>query len=95
MSAVQGGHDAWQEVIGELFDDESREFADRLSSLGVELPDEPGYELDDAMAELAWPSKKVCYLTEEQGDDRSFFEGNGWTIIRPSMDDEAILDAFS
>ena len=38
---------------------------------------------------------KTIDLTEEQGDDRSFFEGNGWTIIRPSMDDAAILDAFS
>lgn len=95
VSAAQSGHDAWQEVIDELFDDESREFADRLSNLGVDLPDEPGYELDDAMAELAWPSRKICYLTEEQVDDRSFFEGNGWTIIRPSMDDATILDAFS
>ena len=89
------GHDAWQEVVEELFDDESREFASRLSGLGVEPPDEPGYELDDAMAELAWPSLKVCYLTEGQEEDHALFEDNGWTIIRPSMDDEAILGAFS
>ena len=47
------------------------------------------------MAELAWPSLKVCYLTEGQEEDHALFEDNGWTIIRPSMDDEAILGAFS
>ena len=94
-AATHVGHDAWQEVADELFDDESKRFATRLASLDIVPPDEPGYELDDTMAELAWPSKKVCYLTEEQEEDAPFFDSRGWTIIGPSMSDEAILGAFS
>ena len=88
------GDSPWHDIVDELFDEVSKEFATRLSLLGIPLPDEPGYELDDAMAELAWPAHRVCYLTQEQEEDRAFFEGRGWKIIAPNQDDVAIKKAF-
>ena len=91
--AVVPHGDEWEEIIELLFDDESKEFAKRLASLGVPVPDDAGFEdEDEIMAELVWFGPKVCYLIEEQTEDADHFIERRYRIIDSSMDDATILE---
>ena len=81
-----GMSDPWDEIINLLFDDKAKEFASKLKDKGIK-PGEPGYELADesgevlATIELAWPDKKIGFLTEEQCEDKDKLQALGWRII--------------
>lgn len=86
---------AWQNVHGELFGDDDKAFARRLMALSIPAPNEVGYdEYEEAMAELAWTERLVCYLTEDQAEDAAFFQDKGWAILSSSMTDDQIRKAF-
>lgn len=66
-------------------------------SLGVPVPDSDdiGYELEGGeIAEIAWPSYKVCYLTSEQAEDKAAFRSEGWAVIDTKSNDAEIVAAF-
>lgn len=86
--------DAWKEVYELLLDEKTRAFAKGLSESGIPAPneDEVGYELTDdcgkvlAMAEMAWPGKKIAYIPSEQRGDAAIFAAHGWTVIDEGID---------
>lgn len=81
--------DVWAEIIEILFDDEAKAFVEVVKSLGIPAPatDDIGYELtgDDgevvATIEIAWPEKKIGFMTTEQLEDRDAVEMLGWKIV--------------
>ena len=79
--------EGWAEIREMLFDDTTVKLADALEEKGVTAPEEAGYELANdsgeviAEIELAWTSRKVGYMTEEQTADRENAESAGWTIF--------------
>ena len=79
--------EGWAEIREMLFDDAAVKLADALEEKGIGAPEEAGYELANdsgeviAEIELAWISRKVGYLTEEQTADRENAESAGWTIF--------------
>ena len=81
--------DAWNEIRELLFDDEAKEFVDLAKSVGIPAPsdDDIGYEVegDDgeviATVEIAWPAKRIGFMTSEQAVDRERLERLGWKIL--------------
>lgn len=79
----------WMAIKKLLFDDESKAFADTVKGLEIPVPNEDdiGYEVegDDgeviATVEIAWPDKKIGFITEEQMPDKEKLETIGWKII--------------
>ena len=81
----------WMDVIVELFDDESVDFATKLADLGLPAPDVVGFELETGeMAEMAWEGKRVCYLMAEQMADAAAFEAMSWEVIGGDTSDEKL-----
>ena len=88
-SADTVGNGAWDAIRELLFDDESKAFVDAVKRLAIPVPNEDdiGYEVegDDgevvATVEIAWPDKKIGFITEEQIGDKEKLETMGWTII--------------
>lgn len=86
---TQNDGDAWNEIMELLFDDDAKAFAIQAKDEGIPAPDEDdiGYEVegDDgeviATIEIAWPDRKVGFMTEEQFNDKEMMEGLGWHII--------------
>lgn len=78
---------AWLEVYELLFDDEAKSFAKKLFENQAPVPDEVGYEIVTesgeviAMAELAWTSAKIVYLTQEQQEYKTILLSLGWQVI--------------
>ena len=80
---------AWKGILELLFDDEAKSFAEFASSSGIPAPDEDniGYEIEGkageviATIEIAWPEKKLGFMTEEQSADREKVESLGWKIL--------------
>ena len=81
--------DAWNEIRELLFDDEAKEFVDYAKSVGIPAPSDDyiGYEVegDDgeviATVEIAWPAKRIGFMTTEQAVDRVRLEKLGWKIL--------------
>ena len=74
---------AWREAY-ELADPAAQATLDSMREQGFSAP-EVGYELivDNRVvgeAELAWPSKKIAYLADDQSNDASRFREQGWTV---------------
>ena len=98
VTAVDGAWDAIKEF---LFDDDAKAFVDFARDAGVPAPDEDniGYEVegDDgevvATVEIAWPEKRVGFMTIEQTEDKEKLEEMGWKIL--SLLDAADIDAAS
>lgn len=71
--------------------------ADMLEGKGVAAPDEAGYELADgsgeiiAEIELAWITKKLGYMTEEQRVNRDKAEREGWRIFLSSDEIDTVF----
>lgn len=84
--------DEWDEVISLLFDEETKGFANKLRNLGIQAPDEVGYELTNASGEiiatieLAWTKRRIGFLTEEQIGDKSSLVAMGWKILELNGD---------
>jgi len=80
---------AWNEIRELLFDDEAKEFVDYAKSVGIPAPSDDyiGYEVegDDgeviATVEIAWPAKRIGFMTTEQVVDRERLERLGWKIL--------------
>ncbi len=82
----------WQAIREILFDEESKSFSALAASAGIPAPEEDhvGYEVEGkngaviATIELAWPEKKIGFMTEEQLADREKVEALGWRIVSSS-----------
>ena len=81
-------------IIIEIIDDDAKAFVDLLKDTGIPVPDEDniGYDVAGtngaviATVEIAWPDRKIAFLTEEQSEYRENLEQQGWKIL-------TILDA--
>ncbi|WP_406037958.1 DEAD/DEAH box helicase [Succinimonas sp.] len=77
--------EGWTEVRELLFDDDLVKLADELKNRNIAAP-EAGYELANehgavvAEIELAWVSRRIGYMTEDQLIDRKNAENRGWVI---------------
>lgn len=79
--------DGWEDIMGQLFEDEAIDIARCLRNQNIPAPDEAGYELAKdtgevvATLELAWIAQKVGFMTGEQTEDRNAAEAAGWKIF--------------
>ena len=81
---------AWDAIKEILFDEDAKAFADVAKDAGIPAPDEDyiGHEVegDDgeviATIEIAWPDRRIGFLTTEQADDKEKLEELGWKIVR-------------
>lgn len=84
-----GINETWQAIKELLFDEDAKSFADAAADAGIPAPQEDniGFEVegDDgeviATVEIAWPEKKLGFLTVEQLDDKEKLEKEGWKIV--------------
>lgn len=80
---------AWDAIKEILFDDDAKAFVDIAKDAGVPAPDEEyiGFDIegDDgevvATVEIAWPDRKIAFITTEQAEDRTLLENMGWKLI--------------
>lgn len=86
---VQTDDAVWNAIMELLFDDDAKAFAASAKDKGIPAPseDDIGYEVegDDgevvATVEIAWPDKKVGFMTVEQMNDKETVEDLGWHIV--------------
>lgn len=79
----------WDNIKSILFDDDAKSFVDVVKNMGIPVPDEDhiGYEVEGndgeviATVEIAWPDRKIGFMTAEQIEDRSVLEDLGWKIM--------------
>lgn len=89
--------EGWAEIREMLFDEETIKVADALEEKNIAAPEEAGYELANesgevvAEIELAWISRKIGYMTEDQVSDREQAENAGWTIFTTADEIETIF----
>lgn len=80
---------AWNVIKDLLFDDDAKAFVELAKDAGVPAPDDDniGYEVegDDgevvATVEIAWPDKRIGFMTAEQAEDRDKLIKLGWRIL--------------
>ncbi|NMQ26322.1 DEAD/DEAH box helicase [Candidatus Accumulibacter phosphatis] len=71
-----------------------------LMDAGLPLPDEVGYELEQAgdvvaEAELAWVARKLVLLMPAQADGATVWQGNGWkTLVADGQWAQELADAL-
>ncbi len=90
------GNSDWLKISELLFDKEAKEFVTRAVEIGIPIPAEEniGYEVENdsgeviALVEIAWPDKKIGFMTTEQSKDKAVMENIGWKIIT-SIDEAA------
>ena len=83
----------WGEVMDYLVG-AARPFAERLARIGAPAPevDDLGLQLKDgSMAEIAWPSRRCCYLTPDQLEEAPAFRAAGWRVLPDDASDEELL----
>lgn len=93
--------DAWDAIKEILFDEDAKVFVDILKETGAPAPEEDhvGYEVESddgeviATIEIAWPEKRIGFMTAEQAEDKEKLEGMGWKIL--SLPDAADMDTAS
>lgn len=93
--------DAWNSIKDLLFDDDAKAFVEFAKDAGMPAPDEDnvGYEVegDDgevvATVEIAWPDRRVGFMTAEQAVDKEKLEKLGWRIL--NLHDAADVDIAS
>lgn len=98
-ACVETVHSAWDTVRELLFDDEARAFVDIVKDAGVPAPDEDdiGYEVvgenDEVVAtvEIAWPGRRIGFMTACQMEGKELLEESGWKIF--GLSDAADIDA--
>lgn len=93
---------AWQSVAKHL-DNAAKSFAEAAIKSGIPAPEEDniGYEAEDesgtvvGMIEIAWPDKKIGFMTEAQTADREKIEALGWRILSlGDASDQSIAELF-
>ena len=83
---------SWEGILNEFdgfFGEDAKNFIKAAAKAGIPAPskDYVGYEVegDDgevvASLELAWPDKKIGFLTDNQLEDKEKLEQNGWQIV--------------
>ena len=91
---------AWDSIEELLFDEDAKAFAEIAKDNGIPAPNEDciGYELEGndgeviATVEIAWPERKIGFLTVEQLGDKSKLEDLGWRIV--SLMDSDMANIF-
>lgn len=85
--------DGWSELMksemAQLFEEKTLAFIDMAKDAKIPAPTEEGigYEVegDDgeviATVEIAWPDRKIGYLTTDQLEDKEKLEYLGWKIL--------------
>lgn len=81
--------------------EEAQTFAAAAGAHGIPVPDEDniGYEVEGdggeviATVEIAWPQRKIGFMTTEQLPDRECLERQGWKIIT-LLDMDSAADLF-
>lgn len=88
-SAASASGSTWDNIMELLFDEGAKNFARLAQGAAVPAPDEDhiGYEAEGsnneviATIEIAWPDRKVGFMTDEQLADREKAEAHGWKIL--------------
>ena len=88
----------WQEIMGMLYGEDAKSFAESASKAGIPAPsdDNIGYEAEGedgyviATIEIAWPDKRIGFMTKDQLADSEKVEALGWKIL--SLFDAADAD---
>lgn len=101
VAPVAAVDDAWNAIKELLFDDDAKTFVEIAKDAGVPAPDEDniGYEVegDDgevvAAVEIAWPDRRIGFMTAEQAEDKEKLEKLGWRIL--NLLDAANMDVAS
>ena len=101
VAPVAAVDDAWNAIKELLFDDDAKAFVEIAKDAGVPAPDEDniGYEVegDDgevvATVEIAWPDRRIGFMTAEQAEDKEKLEKLGWKIL--NLLDIANMDVAS
>ena len=89
--------EGWGKIREMFLEAATVKLTDALEEKGIAAPEEAGYELANdsgevvAEIELAWISRKVGYMTEEQAPDREKAENAGWVIFTTSDEMETIF----
>ena len=81
--------DAWDSIKELLFDDDAKAFVEFAKDAGIPAPaeDNIGYEVEDddgevvATVEIAWPDRRIGFMTVEQAEDKEKLEKLGWQIL--------------
>ena len=85
--------DGWTELLksemAQLFEEETLTFIDMAKDAKIPVPTEDGigYEVEGndgevvATVEIAWPDRKIGYLTVDQLEDKEVLESAGWKIL--------------
>lgn len=85
--------DGWTELLksemAQLFEEETLTFIDMAKDAKIPSPTEEGigYEVEGndgevvATVEIAWPDRKIGYLTADQLEDKEALESAGWKIL--------------
>ena len=81
--------DAWDAINELLFDDDAKAFVELAKDAGISAPTEDniGYEVegDDgevvATVEIAWPDRRIGFMTVEQAEDKEKLEKIGWKVL--------------
>ena len=80
---------AWNAIEEILFEEDAKAFADIAREKGIPAPEEDniGYEVEGkdgevvATIEIAWPDRKIAFLTTGQAADKEKLEALGWKTI--------------
>lgn len=84
--------DEWKQVYEELFDDDAKAFARKLSKMAVPTPDEVGCDITStsgevlAMAEFVWTRARIAYLSPSLKEYKPTLESLGWHLIDEETD---------
>ena len=89
FEANEQGNRDWLKISELLFDQEAKDFAAKAMENNIPVPCEEniGYEVENdsgeviALIEIAWPDKKIGFMTTEQAKDKTTVEQIGWQII--------------
>ncbi len=102
-AAASASGSTWDNIMELLFDEGAKDFARFAQGAAVPAPDTGhiGYEAEGknkevlATIEIAWPDRKVGFMTDEQLEDREKAEAHGWKILSVSdMADADITKLF-
>lgn len=101
VAPVAAVDDAWNAIKELLFDDDAKAFVEIAKDAGVPAPDEDniGYEVEGdegevvATVEIAWPDRRIGFMTAEQAEDKKKLEKLGWRIL--NLLDIANMDVAS
>lgn len=97
-SVVVEDNNEWNAILEILFDEDAKKFVDIAKKNHLPTPNEDdiGYEIEgedgeiNATIEIAWPDKRVGFMTKKQSADKPQLEVLGWIIW--TLDDVADAD---